>query len=65
MRCAPSGTEDGHEGLVDTPLLRWAYPAHKLTEPSSVDSAELLSQDASGLPEQVDPMTKRRRTSAA
>jgi hypothetical protein len=62
---ALSESKDGHEGLVDTPLLFWTYPAHEFAESPGVDGADLFNQDASGLPEQVDLGTERRRPSAA
>lgn len=46
--------KDCHEGLIDAPLLLWAHPAHEVPEPSGVDGADLLNQDAGGLSEQVD-----------
>jgi hypothetical protein len=57
--------KDGHEGLVDTPLLFWAHPADDFTEPSGVDGPDLLNQNTGGLPEQVDLGTERRRPGAA
>jgi hypothetical protein len=57
MRLAQS--KDGHESLVDAPLLLRAHPAHKLAEPGDVDRADLLNQDAGGLPEQVDLWPER------
>jgi hypothetical protein len=46
--------KDGHQGLIDTPQLLRVHPAHEFTEPSGVDRADLLDQDAGGLTEQVD-----------
>jgi hypothetical protein len=37
--------KDCHEGLIDTPLLLWAHPAHEFTEASCVNAADLLNQD--------------------
>jgi hypothetical protein len=52
MRLAQS--KDGHEGLVDAPLLFWSHPARKLAESSGIDGPDLLNQHPGGLPEQVD-----------
>lgn len=57
VRCASGALaepKDGHEGLVNTPLLFWGHPAYKLTQSSRVDGPGLLNQDAGALPEQVD-----------
>jgi hypothetical protein len=58
MRLAES--KDGDEGLVDAPLLFWSHLAHEVTEASGVDGADLLNQDANGLPEQVNLRAERR-----
>src|SRR5215475_10253118 len=60
-----SQPKDGHEGVVDAPLLLRAHIAHKLTKPSGVDGADLLNQDAGGLPEQVNLRPERRGPNAA
>jgi hypothetical protein len=57
--------KDGHEGLVNTPLLFRAYSAYEFTEPSGVDGPDLLNQNAGGLPEQVNLRAERRRPGAA
>jgi len=41
--------KDGHQGVIDAPLLLRAHPAHEFTQPSCVDGADLLNQDTSGL----------------
>jgi len=46
--------KNGHQGLIDTPLLLRAHPAHEFTKPPRVDSADLLNQDTGGLTEQLD-----------
>ena len=46
--------EDGHQGLIDTPLLLRAHPAHEFTQPSCADGADLLNQDTRGLTKQLD-----------
>ena len=46
--------KDGHQGLVDAPLLLRAYPGHQFTESAGADGADLLDQDAGSLAEQVD-----------
>ena len=46
--------KDGHQGVIDTPLLLRAYPAYEFTQPSCVDSADLLNQDTGGLAKQFD-----------
>ena len=46
--------KDGHQGVIDTPLLLRAYPAHEFTKPSYVDSADLLNQDTGSLARQLD-----------
>jgi hypothetical protein len=46
--------KDSHQGVIDTPLLLRAHPAHELTKPSCVDGADLLNQDAGGLAKQLD-----------
>ena len=58
-------SQDGHQGLVDAPLLLRAHPAHELTESPSVDRADLLNQDAGGLAKQVDLGPERCRLGAA
>src|SRR5215831_6495978 len=57
--------KDGHQGLIDTPLLLRAHPAHEFTKPSGVDGTDLLNQDAGGLAEQVDLGAERCRLSTA
>jgi hypothetical protein len=57
--------KDGHQGLIDTPLLLRVHPAHEFTKPPSVDGTDLLNQDAGGLAEQVDLWAERCRLSAA
>jgi hypothetical protein len=47
-------SEDGHQGLIDTPLLLRAHPAHKFTKPPCADGADLLNQDTAGLTKQLD-----------
>jgi hypothetical protein len=47
-------SEDGHQGLIDTPLLLRVHPAHEFTKPPGVDGTDLLHQDAGGLAEEVD-----------
>jgi hypothetical protein len=34
--------EDGHEGLVNAPLLFRVHPAYQITEPASVNGADLF-----------------------
>jgi hypothetical protein len=34
--------EDGHEGLVNAPLLFRIDPAHQITEPPGVDGTDLF-----------------------
>lgn len=63
MRLAEA--KDGHEGLVDAPLLFWSHPAYKLAESSGIDGPDLLNQDPGGLSQQVDLGAERRRPSAA
>ena len=50
--------KDSHQGVIDTPLLLRAHPAHELTKPSCVDGADLLNQDAGGLAKQLDLRAK-------
>ena len=57
--------KDGHQGLIDTPLLLRAYLAHEFTKPPRVDSADLLNQDTGGLTEQLDLGPERCRLGAA
>src|SRR5215470_9423393 len=57
--------KDGHQGLIDGPLLFRVHPAHELTKPPGVDGTDLLNQDAGGLAEQVDPGAERCRLGAA
>jgi hypothetical protein len=49
-----SEAEDGHQGLVDAPLLVGGHPVHEVTEPPSIHGSDLLDQDAGGLAEQFD-----------
>src|SRR5215471_6179249 len=57
--------KDGHQGLIDAPLLLRVHPAYEFTKPPGVDGADLLNQDAGGLAEQVDLWAKRCRLGAA
>ena len=57
--------KDGHQGLVDAPLLLRTHPAHEFTKPSCVDRTDLLNQDAGGLTKQVDLGPERRWLGAA
>jgi hypothetical protein len=57
--------KDGHQGLIDTPLLLRAHPAHEFAKPSRVDGAELFNQDTGGLAEQLDLGAERGRLGAA
>ena len=57
--------KDGHQGLIDTPLLLRAYPAHEFTKPPRIDSAGLLNQDTGGLTEQLDLRSEGCRLGAA
>ena len=58
-------SEDGHQGLIDTPLLLRAHPAHEFTKPPCVDGADLLNQDTGGLTKQLDLGAERCRLGAA
>src|SRR5215813_3786236 len=51
--------EDGHQGLIDTPLLLRAHPAHEFTQPCCVDGTDLLNQDTGGLTKQPDLRAER------
>ena len=62
--CLPQ-PEDGHQGLVDAPLLVRGHPAYQVTEPPSVHGSDLLNQDAGGLAEQLDLGAERGRSCAA
>ena len=57
--------KDGHQGLIDTPLLLRAYPAHEFTKPPRVDRADLLNQNTGGLTEQLDLRSEGCRLGAA
>ena len=57
--------KDGHQGLIDTPLLLRVHPAHEFTKPPGIDGTDLLNQDAGGLAEQVDLWAERCRLSTA
>jgi len=57
--------KDSHQGLVDTPLLFRAHLAHEFAKPPYIDGANLLNQDADGLPKQLDLGTERCRLGAA
>jgi hypothetical protein len=57
--------KDGHQGLIDTPLLLRAYPAHEFTKPSCIHGADLLNQDTGGLTKQLDLGAERCRLGAA
>jgi hypothetical protein len=57
--------EDGHQGLIDAPLLLRAHPPHEFTKPSCVDGADLLNQDTGGLTKQLDLGAERCRFGAA
>jgi hypothetical protein len=46
--------KDGHQGLIDAPLLLRAHSAHEFTKPSCIHGADLLNQDSDGLSEQLD-----------
>ena len=46
--------QDGHQGLVNAPLLFRVYPAYQFTEAPSVNGARLFNQDAGGLTEHVN-----------
>jgi hypothetical protein len=35
---------DGHQGLIDTPLLLRVHPVHEFTEPPGPDGADLLNR---------------------
>ena len=58
-------SEDGHQGLIDTPLLLRAHPAHEFTKPPCVDGADLLNQDTGGHTKQLDLGPERCRLRAA
>jgi hypothetical protein len=53
--------KDGHQGLIDTPLLLRAYPAHEFTKPSCIHGADLLNQDTGGFTKQLDLGAERCR----
>jgi len=57
--------EDGHQGLIDTPLLLRARLAYQFAKPPRVDGADLLNQDTGGLTEQLDLRSERCRLGAA
>ena len=47
-------TEDGHQGLIDAPLLLGGHPGHEITKSSGINGTDLLDQDAGGLAEELD-----------
>ena len=57
--------QDGHEGLVKAPLLFRVHPAYQITEPPSVNGADLFDQDAGGLTMHLNLGTERCRSGAA
>ena len=71
LACTSPGTErlaepkDGHQGLIDAPLLLRTYPAHEFTQPSCVDGTDLFNQDTGGLSKQLDLRAERCRLGAA
>ena len=56
--------KDGHQGLVDAPLLLRTHPAHEFTKLSWVDRADLLNQNTGSLTEQLDLRSERCRLGA-
>jgi hypothetical protein len=62
---AVSGAQGDHQGLIDTPLLLRAYPAHEFTKPSRVDGAGQLNQNTGSLTEHLDLRPERGRPGAA
>ena len=57
--------KNGHQGLIDAPLLLRVHPAYQFTKPTGVDGTDLLNQHAGGLAEQVDLWAERCRLGAA
>jgi hypothetical protein len=62
-------TENGQQSFVDAPLLLRTNAADQVSQPTGIDSADLLDKDAGNLTQQVDlgaegrsPRALRRRS---
>lgn len=55
-----SKSEDGHEGLVDAPLLFGGDVSYQSTKPTGVDGSHLLNEYPGGRSEQIDLGPERR-----